>query len=268
MTWRWVGHGRRPAWASCKAACAEQDGWRRGWDMGPRCVACCWPCRRLTPGRRLVRRVQVVAFDVGVAATAAIINAHTGAILDTLAAPVAAADLLHLPQAAHDGTADQHVYALVPAGEGGEPQLLPDTALGRAAFAAARPTLSFWRADEQAGTIRGLGFTGGWVPGLGQLGVAGRSWASRWVDSMLGLERPDARLTCWTGRSRTLTDAAHLPPACLPSQSRALWRSAGPRCWRQLAAAAASSPWPRTSPAKPCTALPGCWATGSSSSST
>ncbi len=97
--------------------------------------------------------------DSGVTAT--VINAHTGTVLDTLVAPGAVSDLLQLPQAAHDGTADQKVYVLVPGGEGGQARVLPDSAVGREAFAAARPALTFWRMDEQAGTIQGLGFTGG-----------------------------------------------------------------------------------------------------------
>jgi hypothetical protein len=81
----------------------------------------------------------------------------------TLSSAGEAEDLLLVPQAAHDGTADQLVYALVPPGVGGTVRLLPDTPQAHAAFAAARPSLAFWRADEQAGSVSGFGFTGAWL---------------------------------------------------------------------------------------------------------
>lgn len=95
-----------------------------------------------------------------------VINAHTGAVEQTLAAEGEAAQLLHLPQPLHDGSADQHAYVLVPSGSAGAAKVLPDTAEARAAFQAARPALSFWRVDKAAGSIQGLGFAGerlGWA---------------------------------------------------------------------------------------------------------
>jgi hypothetical protein len=100
----------------------------------------------------------------GGATTATVLNAHTGAVQQRLAAPLEAADLLPLPAPAHDGTADQRVYVAVPPGTGGAARLLPDTAAAQAAFAQALPGLAFWRVDAAAGTLTGLGFTGG---GLG-----------------------------------------------------------------------------------------------------
>lgn len=88
-----------------------------------------------------------------------VINAHTGAVVQRLSVGGEAAQLLHLPQPLHQGQADQHVYVVVPAG-GGAAAVLPDTPEAQAAFRAARPSLSYWRVDEQHGSIHGLGFTG------------------------------------------------------------------------------------------------------------
>lgn len=114
--------------------------------------------------------LQVVALATSSdSVTATVINAHTGAVLQTLKAqtspPAALAtdsgpDVLPLPQPVHDGTADQHVFVVAPAGAGGAAAVLPDTPAARAALAAARPGFVFWRADEAAGAVRGYGFTG------------------------------------------------------------------------------------------------------------
>lgn len=113
--------------------------------------------------------IEVVALATSSdSVTATVINAHTGAVLQTLKAqtspPAALAtdagpDVLPLPQPVHDGTADQHVFVVAPAGAGGAAAVLPDTPAARAALAAARPGFAFWRADEAAGAVRGYGFT-------------------------------------------------------------------------------------------------------------
>lgn len=104
--------------------------------------------------------IQVAAVGTGPGSSSRffVINAHTGAVEQTLAAEGEAAQLLHLPQPLHDGSADQHAYVLVPSGSAGAAKVLPDTAEARAAFQAARPALSFWRVDKAAGSIQGLGF--------------------------------------------------------------------------------------------------------------
>lgn len=102
----------------------------------------------------------MVAFaSSGGGSTAHVINAHTGAVQASLPVDGATEQLLHLPQALHDNSADQHVYVAVPAG-GGAARVLPDTQQAAAAFKAARPNLTFWRVDEAAGKLTGLGFSG------------------------------------------------------------------------------------------------------------
>lgn len=111
-------------------------------------------------------QVAAVATGPGSSGRVIVINAHTGAVEQTLAAEGEAAQLLHLPQPLHDGSADQHAYVLVPAGSAGAANVLPDTAEARAAFQTARPALGFWRVDKAAGSIQGLGFAGetlGWA---------------------------------------------------------------------------------------------------------
>lgn len=124
---------------------------------------------------------QVVALAASAeGVTATVINAHTGAVLQTLtaaASPPAAAgsapDVLLLPQPVQDGTADQHAFVVAPAGTGSAAAVLPDTPAARAAFAAARPGFAFWRVDEPAGVVRGYGFTGRSMPGVAR----GVGWA-------------------------------------------------------------------------------------------
>jgi hypothetical protein len=105
--------------------------------------------------------VQVVAFVPGPGSTTThVVDAHRGALLQSLVYGVQAADLLQLPQPVHDGTADQHVFVLVPPGAGGRAEVAPHEPPTLAAFAAARPGLAFWRLDEAAGALRGFGFAG------------------------------------------------------------------------------------------------------------
>ncbi|KAI3435883.1 hypothetical protein D9Q98_001941 [Chlorella vulgaris] len=145
--------------------------------------------------------IEVVAFAFGgEGTTATVINAHTGAVQHTLSSAGEAEDLLLVPQAAHDGTADQLVYALVPPGVGGTVRLLPDTPQAHAAFAAARPSLAFWRADEQAGSVSGFGFT--------ESGAVEERWTS--VLAPAG------------GSQRILAVAAHNPGEAVFSPARVM----------------------------------------------
>lgn len=124
--------------------------------------------------------LQVAAVASGAGSSGSrliVINAHTGALEQSLTAEGEAAQLLHLPQPLHDGSADQHAFVLVPpAGTGAAAKVLPDTAEARAAFQAARPGLGFWRIDEEAGSIQGLGFSGeAWLGRCGS-GDCSFSW--------------------------------------------------------------------------------------------
>ena len=154
--------------------------------------------------------LQVVAFAVGAGAGSAIvINAHAGTVLQTLpllaaAGAAAAPDILHLPQTLHDGLADQHVYVVAPAGASktaaAVAQVLPDTPQARAAFAAASPTFGFWRVDDAAGAVRGLGFDGS--------GGVEERWA--------------ASLAPAGGGQRIVAVAAHAPDEAVYTPARVL----------------------------------------------
>lgn len=146
---------------ACRSAavCSPQRAARTGLQLRPSLTL-----HRPLAAALVPSLLQVVAFAFGEeGTTATVINAHTGAVQHTLSSAGEAEDLLLVPQAAHDGTADQLVYALVPPGVGGTVRLLPDTPQAQAAFAEARPSLAFWRADEQAGSVSGFGFTGAWL---------------------------------------------------------------------------------------------------------
>ncbi|PRW59755.1 ER membrane complex subunit 1 [Chlorella sorokiniana] len=145
--------------------------------------------------------IQVAAVATGSSGSRVIvINAHTGAVEQTLAAEGEAAQLLHLPQPLHDGFADQHAYVLVPAGASGAAKVLPDTAEARAAFQAARPALSFWRLDEAAGSIQGLGFS--------ESGEVEERWSAVLAPAGTG--------------QRILAVAAHSPGEAVASPARVL----------------------------------------------
>ncbi|KAL4426508.1 hypothetical protein ABPG77_008366 [Micractinium sp. CCAP 211/92] len=155
--------------------------------------------------------IEVVALATGDdAVTATVINAHTGTVLQTLtaptspsAAPGAAPDVLPLPQLVQDGTADQHVFVIAPAGTNSAATVLPDTPAARAAFAAARPGFAFWRVDEAAGAVRGYGFS--------EAGAVEERWAA--VLAPAGATAPQQRI---------LTVAAHTPGEAVGSPARVL----------------------------------------------
>ena len=176
--------------------------------------------------------LQVVAFAAGPGSPpsrAVVINAHTGAVVQTLSADVAAEQLLRLPQPLHDDSADQHAFLLVPAS--GAAQLLPDTPAARDAWAAARPSLSFWRVDEAAGALRGLGFNG---EAGGREASRERGWRGACLQRCKGCGCRPAPTPTPTHACPALSCA---PPAPQPP---APWRSAGRWCWRRRAAACAS----------------------------
>ncbi|KAL4458516.1 hypothetical protein ABPG75_013381 [Micractinium tetrahymenae] len=159
--------------------------------------------------------IEVVALAASPdSVTATVMNAHTGKILQTLTAPASQAagaadgapDVLPLSQPVHDGTADQHVFVVAPAGTDGAAAVLPDTPAARAAFVAARPGFAFWRVDEVAGAVRGYGFT--------ESGAVEERWSA--------VLAPPAPAGSSATQQRILALAAHTPGEAVGSPARVL----------------------------------------------
>lgn len=240
-------------WLGLDAA-GSAAGLRQGGERVLAATSCASAIVLITPAPASYQP-QVVAFATGASGTSAtVINAHTGAVQQTLSgAGAPASELLPLPQPVHDGSADQHAYLLVPAAAGATVRVVPDTPQAQAAFQAARPGLSFWRVDERAGAIRGLGFTG--EGGLVEEGCAGAGGGvvvhgacrpaafehpagiaghpavhlppaelptPRHAESGAVEERWAAVLAPPGGPSRILTVAAHIPGEAVASPARVL----------------------------------------------